>query len=88
MADNQGVECETCREALSARMDGEREPVPAEAVTRHLEVCASCVGWYRRAQAVTRSLRIRPAPRPPDLVDAVLASAPAPVPVAGTRRPP
>ncbi|MCP2333799.1 zf-HC2 domain-containing protein [Actinoalloteichus caeruleus] len=82
MADNQGVECETCREALSARIDGEREPVPAEVVARHLESCAPCVFWYRRAQALTRSLRVRPAPRAPDLVDAILLAAPA----VGTRR--
>ncbi|WP_231950944.1 hypothetical protein [Allokutzneria albata] len=69
------MNCATCREALSARMDGEPEPVDPDA---HLQDCADCQAWQERATALTRTLRVRPAVTPPDLVPAVLAAAPAP----------
>jgi predicted anti-sigma-YlaC factor YlaD len=39
------VECEIAREALSARMDGEHEPVPARRVDEHLASCPECRQW-------------------------------------------
>lgn len=33
------------REALSARLDGEREPVPSARVDEHLRECAECRAW-------------------------------------------
>ncbi|GAA2658674.1 zf-HC2 domain-containing protein [Actinosynnema pretiosum subsp. pretiosum] len=74
--DDVGVVCETCREALSARMDGEVEHVPAAEVDAHLAGCADCARWQARAQALTRALRVRPAEASPDLVGAVLADVP------------
>ena len=76
MADNVCVECDTCREALSARLDGEQEGVPADEVDAHLETCASCRSWHDSAAALTRSLRIRPATPVPDLTAAILDAAP------------
>ncbi|MFT7841611.1 zf-HC2 domain-containing protein [Saccharothrix sp. BKS2] len=70
------MDCETCREALSARLDGEAEPGPAVEVDAHLGQCAACTRWRTRAQALTRTVRVRPARPSPDLVDAVLAAAP------------
>jgi predicted anti-sigma-YlaC factor YlaD len=70
------VSCETVREALSARLDGESEPVPAVEVDSHLDGCAECAGWLVRAQTLTRSVRVRAVHSGPDLVDAVLAAAP------------
>ncbi|MFV0496289.1 zf-HC2 domain-containing protein [Mycobacterium sp.] len=49
--------CEVAREALSARIDGEREPVPAARVDEHLEGCAACRDWYEQASAQARELR-------------------------------
>ncbi|MEU5692350.1 zf-HC2 domain-containing protein [Actinosynnema sp. NPDC020468] len=72
------MDCETCREALSARLDAESEPVPAADTDAHLEGCPSCRAWQDSAAALTRSLRLRPATATPDLVDAVLAAAPPP----------
>ncbi|MFB9903920.1 zf-HC2 domain-containing protein [Allokutzneria oryzae] len=72
------MNCATCREALSARMDGEPEPVPETATDQHLRGCADCRSWQARATALTRTLRVRPAVSPPDLAPAVLAAAPAP----------
>ncbi|WP_199440225.1 zf-HC2 domain-containing protein [Umezawaea beigongshangensis] len=70
------MDCDTCREALSARLDGETGPVPAAETDAHLAQCASCSAWQLRAQALTRAIRVRPAEAAPDLADAVLAAAP------------
>ncbi|MEO6084565.1 MAG: zf-HC2 domain-containing protein [Umezawaea sp.] len=82
-ADNVLVDCDTCREALSARADGEPEPVPAEETDAHLATCAECRGWRESAAALTRALRLRPAVDVPDLTEAILAAAP---PVAPSTR--
>jgi predicted anti-sigma-YlaC factor YlaD len=70
------VDCSTCREALSARLDGEAGPVPATETDAHLAQCTSCSRWQLRAQALTRRIRVRPAEPAPDLVEAALAAAP------------
>lgn len=64
-----------CREALSARIDGERSPVPAEQVDRHLADCADCTAWHAGAVALSRSLRMRPVVETPDLTASILARA-------------
>lgn len=46
------------REALSARIDYEPEPVPAARVDEHLETCRACATWYllvsRQAEEMRR----------------------------------
>ncbi|WP_434443755.1 zf-HC2 domain-containing protein [Lentzea sp. E54] len=76
------MECNICREALSARLDGEPEGVPADQVDAHLETCASCREWHDSAAALTRTLRVRPAAQVPDLAAAILDAAPPVVPPA------
>ncbi|GAA3512037.1 zf-HC2 domain-containing protein [Actinocatenispora rupis] len=76
------MECETCRESLSARLDGEAGPDPA--VDAHLAGCAACRDWSERAVALTRRLRVRPVPPAPDLTDRIMAAAPPPAPPRGT----
>lgn len=66
------VDCLTCREALSARLDGEDEPVPTEQTDRHLASCAECRSWQARVQHQSRMLRIRQASPVPDLSAAIL----------------
>lgn len=51
------VDCDVAKEALSARIDGEREPVPAARVDEHLSTCESCRGWYTHAVEQTQQLR-------------------------------
>ncbi|HTX97550.1 MAG TPA: DUF2275 domain-containing protein [Mycobacterium sp.] len=51
------VDCDVAREALSARIDGEREPVPTLRVDEHLGSCAGCREWYSRAVEQTQHLR-------------------------------
>lgn len=80
MTDNLRVDCNTCREALSARLDGEPEGTPADEVDAHLETCTSCQAWHDDAAALTRTLRVRPATPVPDLTAAILDAAPSIVP--------
>lgn len=51
------------REALSARIDGEREPVPAARVDEHLEQCVDCAAWLEGVTIQAAALR-RMAQRP------------------------
>jgi predicted anti-sigma-YlaC factor YlaD len=77
------VDCLTCREALSARMDGEDEPVPAEETDQHLATCAECRSWQGRVGQLSRTLRVREAPPVPDLSAAILDAAVPPLPTRG-----
>lgn len=77
------MRCEIFRETLSARIDGEPEPLAAAEVDRHLESCADCRAWYSRAQELRRFMRVRAAPVVPDLTGVVLERTPAP---AGARQ--
>jgi predicted anti-sigma-YlaC factor YlaD len=72
------VRCEIFREALSARIDGEPEPLEPAEVDRHLESCAECRAWYSRAQDLRRFMTVRAAPVVPDLTGVVLERIPAP----------
>lgn len=68
VGDYRKVECELAREALSARIDGEREPVPAARVDEHLDGCADCRSWLENMTMVAERLRRlaqRPAEVPP-----------------------
>ena len=51
------MDCELAREALSARIDGEREPVPAVRVDEHLTECGQCRAWFEQARAQALTLR-------------------------------
>lgn len=51
------VECSVAREAVSARIDGEREPVPAPRLDEHLATCAPCRAWQAEAVEQTQMLR-------------------------------
>jgi predicted anti-sigma-YlaC factor YlaD len=55
--DYRNVDCEVAREALSARLDGEREPVPSARVDEHLDECAECRAWRDRAASQAADLR-------------------------------
>ena len=51
------MDCGIAREALSARIDGEREPIPAARVDEHLAGCESCRDWRAAAVEQTQGLR-------------------------------
>ncbi|WP_189058101.1 hypothetical protein [Longimycelium tulufanense] len=62
---------------MSARLDGESEPVPARDTDQHLERCLACRAWQEHAVATSRALRVRKVTAVPDLTAAIVASAPA-----------
>jgi predicted anti-sigma-YlaC factor YlaD len=66
--DNRTVDCDTAREALSARIDGEAEPVSPD---DHFDTCTECREWYAVAASLTWEYPDEPAPMP-DFVDEVL----------------
>lgn len=77
------VDCMTCREALSARMDGEDEPVPAEQTDQHLTSCVACRSWQVRVEQMSRTLRVREATPVPDLSATILDTAVLPLATRG-----
>ncbi len=82
--DNETVDCLTCREALSARIDGETEPVPADRTDEHLRTCAACQVWQVRVSEQARSLRVRAAVEVPDLSRVILENAVVPASARGS----
>ncbi|WP_104524722.1 zf-HC2 domain-containing protein [Blastococcus atacamensis] len=74
------MSCQNCREALSARLDGEPLGLPADELDGHLAACSDCAAWVRVAEVVTRRARLAPAPPVPDLTATVLAALPRELP--------
>jgi predicted anti-sigma-YlaC factor YlaD len=69
------VECEQCRNAVSARFDGEAPGAPDHVVDGHLAGCASCRGWADHLRRVGPVLRLSPVEPVPDLSGPILAAA-------------
>ena len=69
------MECQQCRDAVSARADGEEPGAPDDLVDRHLAGCAACRGWARDLARLGRALRVTPAEPVPDLTAPILAAA-------------
>ncbi|WDZ82528.1 zf-HC2 domain-containing protein [Micromonospora cathayae] len=73
------MNCASCRDALSARLDGEESPGEGPALDAHLASCPSCRRWYDDAAEVGRLLRVAlPTPPSRGIPDSVLAVAPSP----------
>ncbi|OBF50294.1 RNA polymerase subunit sigma-70 [Mycobacterium sp. 852002-50816_SCH5313054-b] len=68
------MRCEVAREALSARLDGERPQVLAQQVDAHLESCRGCRTWLIGAAVQSRRLSSIEPGEGPDLVDKIMAS--------------
>lgn len=52
--------CSRFQEALSARLDGERLPMPTRQVDAHLRACPACREWERQATRILRLTRPQP----------------------------
>jgi len=76
--DQQGMDCDRCREAISAALDGEADAGERAGIEAHLAGCAECRAWERDAAAVTRRARTGVAGGGPDLVARVVDHAPGP----------
>ncbi|MCX2732415.1 zf-HC2 domain-containing protein [Saccharopolyspora sp. NFXS83] len=70
------MNCESCRNSVSAMLDGEPPEFPEAEVDAHLETCAACRAFQAEAGELTRHLRVRLVAPTPDLAGAVLARVP------------
>lgn len=77
--------CDTFREALSARLDGEAPGLDDADVGHHLRTCRACTAWADELATLHRMVRVREAERVPDLTVAILGNAPAPTPARAPR---
>jgi predicted anti-sigma-YlaC factor YlaD len=78
MPDHDGMRCEECREALSARLDGEDAPDERAPTDTHLAGCVDCRIWWDTAASLTRLARTGAVSPAPTLPDTVLDAAPGP----------
>lgn len=67
------MNCDECREALSARLDDELEDLERQAVDAHLRGCAGCAARAEQLAELTRLARVQPAAHVSDLAPAILA---------------
>ncbi len=66
------MRCDTIREALSARLDGEAHGLDEVASDAHLRVCPGCRAWSAEVAVLHRAVRVREAEAVPDLSRAIL----------------
>lgn len=67
------MQCDHVREALSARLDGEADPVGDHQLDLHLAGCPACTAWADEVATLHRMVRVREAEPVPDLSAAILA---------------
>ncbi|WP_433039073.1 zf-HC2 domain-containing protein [Actinomycetospora sp. CA-053990] len=72
------MDCDGCREAMSAALDGEADAAEQARIDAHLDGCPACRSWQRDAALVTRHARTAAVGAGPDLVDRVVGAAPRP----------
>jgi len=85
-ADFPNMGCSSCREHLSADLDGEGDPALLPAARAHLDECQDCARWFSDAAMVNRLIRTAPADPAPGLTEEQLASALAHLPAAPSPR--
>src|SRR5262245_42932172 len=66
--------CATCREILSADMDGQAESAALPTARAHLAGCPACATWYERAATVNRLVRTAVCDPAPGMTERQLAS--------------
>ncbi|HWN31889.1 MAG TPA: zf-HC2 domain-containing protein [Pseudonocardia sp.] len=79
-SDFSNMGCSSCREHLSADLDGEADPAELPAARAHLAECSGCTRWFADAALVNRLIRTAPAEPAPGLTEAALAAALAELP--------
>ena len=68
------MNCADYRDALSARVDGELAMSEAEALERHLKLCAACCCWAEAVEALARWSNIAAREPAPDLSQSILSA--------------
>jgi predicted anti-sigma-YlaC factor YlaD len=66
------VDCDRCRAAISAELDGEDPGLARATVDTHVATCAGCRAFAAGAAQLHRGVRISPAEPVPDLSDSIL----------------
>jgi predicted anti-sigma-YlaC factor YlaD len=66
------MDCDRCRVAVSAGLDGEDGGYPPDLVRAHVESCAGCREFAAGAERLHRAARVTPAEPVPDLTDAIV----------------
>jgi predicted anti-sigma-YlaC factor YlaD len=79
-ADFPNMGCSSCREHLSADLDGEADQARLPAARAHLDECRDCARWFSDAAMVNRLIRTAPADPAPGMTEAQLANALAQLP--------
>jgi predicted anti-sigma-YlaC factor YlaD len=72
------VNCDLCRDIVSAELDGEASTEEAAAAALHLRACGACRAHRDRVAALHRMVRVLPAEDVPDLTAAIVAQSPPP----------
>ena len=72
LGDYRTMICADCRDALSARADGELFASETEAVNQHLAQCAACRWWAVAVDALARWSQLAAAEPAPDLSGSIL----------------
>jgi predicted anti-sigma-YlaC factor YlaD len=67
------MDCDTCREAISAPLDNEDPGIDPTLVEAHLAACPACRAHVTQAGRLQGWLRLRPVEPVPDLTPAILA---------------
>ena len=70
------MRCESCRDALSARLDGEDPGISVVDLDTHLAQCGDCRRFSLHLTDLHRVVRVRAAEPVPDLVRSILDAAP------------
>jgi predicted anti-sigma-YlaC factor YlaD len=71
------MDCPSCRDILSAMLDGEASEVESAGAEHHLVTCELCRSHRERLTRLHRAIRVAETEPVPDLRPAILAAAPA-----------
>jgi predicted anti-sigma-YlaC factor YlaD len=74
--DHHVMDCPSCRDILSARLDGEASEVESAGAEHHLATCAPCRSHFEQLSQLHRAVRVAATEPVPDLSPAIMASAP------------
>jgi predicted anti-sigma-YlaC factor YlaD len=69
----ESVACETCRDAISAILDGESPGVSKRKVAAHLGHCQDCQRFEAQARTLTNRVSLQSSPRAPESLKSLLA---------------
>lgn len=71
---NQRMDCERYRYAISARLDGEEPGVEPALLQHHLSRCWACGNWEHDAAGLARAVRVSSVELIPDLTPSILVA--------------